>query len=483
MKVLSVASEAYPLIKTGGLADVAGALPAALSTHGVDMRVLLPGYQQVMAKLRNPVPLIRFEDLLGVSASILESTIDGVDYLILDAPELFDREGGPYTNAVSADHPDNWLRFAALCRAAANIAEGALEHWTPDIVHAHDWQAGLTPVYMKQGPAAATPTVVTIHNIAFQGQFGPDIFPKLDLPQSVFSMEGVEYYGDVSFLKGGLQMATAITTVSPTYAQEIRTAAFGMGLDGLINARADSLHGIVNGIDTDVWDPETDKIIAANYSLSKPKKRQANRKALAEYFGFEDTDKPVFTVVSRLTWQKGIDVLTELADDIVAMGGRLAVLGSGDQALETALLSAAERHPGDIGLVIGYNEALSHLMQAGGDMILVPSRFEPCGLTQLYGLRYGNVPVVARTGGLADTIIDANEAASAAEVATGFQFSPVTPDALREALRRAVRAFAEPKVWERLQNRGMKADVSWDRSALRYASLYAELLKSKSEKT
>jgi len=482
MKVLSVASEVYPLIKTGGLADVAGALPAALSTHGVDMRVLLPGYQQVMAKLRNPVPLVRFDDLLGVRATVLASVLDGVDYLVLDAPELFDREGGPYTNADNADHPDNWLRFAALCRAAANIAEGALDDWTPDIVHAHDWQAGLTPVYMKQGTAASTPTVVTIHNIAFQGQFGPDIFPKLELPESVFSMDGVEYYGDVSFLKGGLQMATAITTVSPTYAQEIRTSAFGMGLDGLINARADSLHGIVNGIDTDVWDPSSDKIIAANYSLAKPKKRQTNRKALADYFKFPDTDKPVFTVVSRLTWQKGIDVLTELADDIVAMGGRLAVLGSGDQSLETVLQEAAERHPGDIGLVIGYNEALSHLMQAGGDVILVPSRFEPCGLTQLYGLRYGNVPVVARTGGLADTIIDANEAALAAEVATGFQFSPVTPDALRQALRRATQAFAEPKVWERIQNRGMKADVSWDRSALSYASLYAELLVPMSEK-
>ena len=434
MKVLSVASEVYPLIKTGGLADVAGALPAALADHGVDMRVLIPGYQQVMAKLRNPVPLVKFDDLLGVRATILASTIDGVDYLVLDAPELFDRAGGPYTNATNADHTDNWLRFAALSRAAANIAEGALEDWTPDIVHAHDWQAGLTPVYMKQGQASATPTVMTIHNIAFQGQFGPDIFPKLKLPQSVFSVDGVEYYGDVSFLKGGLQMATAITT----YAQEIRTPAFGMGLDGLINARADSLHGIVNGIDTVVWDPSSDRMIAANYSLAKPKKRQHNRKALAEYFGFDDTDKPVFTVVSRLTWQKGIDVLTELADDIVAMGGRLAVLGSGDKALETELLSAAERHPGDIGLVIGYNEPLSHLMQAGGDVILVPSRFEPCGLTQLYGLRYGNIPVVARTGG------------------------PIDDDEIEDL-------------------QGMKSDVSWDRSALRYASLYADLLNSKSK--
>jgi len=480
MKVLSVASEAYPLIKTGGLADVAGALPAALAAHDVDMRVLLPGYKQVKAKLRKPARVMEFDDLLGVSAVILACRIDSVDYLVLDAPDLYDRDGGPYTNAAGADHPDNWRRFAALCRAAASIAEDGLDDgWTPDIVHAHDWQAGLTPVYMRHGRAAATPTLITVHNLAFQGQFGPDIFPELGLPKTEFTVDGIEYYGDVSFLKGGLQMASAITTVSPTYAQEIRTPAFGMGLDGLINARADRLHGIVNGIDTKVWDPATDSLIAANYTHSKLKKRQANRKALAERFGFTDTDGPVFTVVSRLTWQKGIDVLAEIADDLVAMGGKLAVLGSGDQALEGALLAAAARHRGHVGLVIGYDEALSHLMQAGGDAILVPSRFEPCGLTQLYGLRYGNVPVVARTGGLADTVIDANEAASAARVATGFQFAPVTPDSLREALRRAIRAFADPQIWARLQNQGMKADVSWDRSALRYAALYAELIAPK----
>ncbi|MDP2122349.1 MAG: glycogen synthase GlgA [Hoeflea sp.] len=482
MRVLSVASEAYPLIKTGGLADVAGALPAALKAHDVDMRVLVPGYRQVMAKLRKPVRAMGFDDLLGTSAAILAGRIDGVDYLVLDAPALFDREGGPYTDGAGADHADNWRRFAALCRAAATIAEDGLDDgWTPDIVHAHDWQAGLTPVYLRHGKAAATPTVITVHNLAFQGQFGPDIFPLLGLPQTDFSVDGIEYYGDVSFLKGGLQLASAITTVSPTYAQEIRTPTFGMGLDGLINARADALHGIVNGIDANVWDPATDKLIAANYTLSSLKKRQANRRALAERFGFADTDGPVFTVISRLTWQKGIDVLAEIADDLVAMGGKLAVLGSGDQALEGALLAAAARHRGRIGLMIGYDEPLSHLMQAGGDMILVPSRFEPCGLTQLYGLRYGNVPVVARTGGLADTVIDANEAASAARVATGFQFAPVTPDSLREAVRRAIRAFAEPRIWARLQNQGMKADVSWDRSALRYAALYAELLASKSE--
>jgi starch synthase len=478
MKVLSVASEVYPLIKTGGLADVAGALPAALAAHGVDMHVLLPGYKPVMAKLLNPVRMMEFDDLFGAKAMIMACRMDGVQYLVLDAPDLFDREGGPYTDATGTDYPDNWRRFAALCRAAASIAEEGLDGWVPDIVHAHDWQAGLVPAYLQHGPAAATPSVMTVHNIAFQGQFSADIFAELGLPPAVFTVDGIEYYGDVSYLKGGLQLASVITTVSPTYAQEIRTPEFGMGLEGLINARAANLHGIVNGIDTTVWDPAIDPMIEANYSDGKLKKRQPNRKALAERFGLSDSSGPIFTVVSRLTWQKGMDVLADVVDDIVTMGGQLAVLGSGDPELEDALLAAAERHPGQVGVIIGYDEPLSHLMQAGGDALLVPSRFEPCGLTQLYGLRYGNVPVVARTGGLADTIIDANEAASAARVATGFQFAPVTPDALREALRRAIRAFAEPKIWARLQNQGMNSDVSWERSAARYAALYASLIAS-----
>lgn len=483
MKVLSVASEVYPLIKTGGLADVAGALPAALAAHGVDMHVLLPGYNSVMGKLVNPVRLTEFDNLFGARAVILACRFEGIQYLVLDAPELFDRGGGPYSDASGADHPDNWRRFAALCKAAAEIAETGLDGWFPDIVHAHDWQAGLVPVYMKHGKASHIPTVMTVHNLAFQGQFSSAIFTELGLPQSVFSVDGVEYYGDVSYLKGGLQLASAITTVSPTYAQEIRTPEFGMGLEGLINARAADLHGIVNGIDTGVWDPASDPAIAANYSHGKVKARQTNRKALAERFGLSNTAGPVFTVISRLTWQKGMDVLAQTADDLVALGGKLAVLGAGDQALEASLIDAADRNPGQIGVIIGYDEPLSHLMQAGGDALLVPSRFEPCGLTQLYGLRYGNVPVVARTGGLADTVIDANEAAGSARVATGFQFAPVTPDALRHALRRAIEAYAEPKVWSRLQDRGMKADVSWDRSAARYARLYSELTASTPQKT
>ncbi|PWV97200.1 starch synthase [Hoeflea marina] len=475
MKVLSVASEMYPLIKTGGLADVTGALPSALALLGIHMRVLLPGYPAVKAQIKRPKAVMHLDDLFGVRASVLAVRVGQVDCLVLDAPELFERAGGPYTDASGKDYPDNWKRFAALSRVAADIAEGSIAGWTPDLVHVHDWQTGLVPVYMAQGRAAGTPTVLTIHNLAFQGQFGPEIFAGLGLPVSVFAMDGLEYYGDVSFLKGGMQMASAISTVSPTYAQEIRTQEFGMGLDGLVRARTDDLHGIVNGIDTEVWNPETDPLIPANYGRGSRRRRAINRAALVSRFGLDDAPGPIFIVISRLTWQKGMDILAGIADDLVAMGGKLAVLGSGDQALEGALLAAAARHRGRIGMVKGYDEPLSHLMQAGGDAILIPSRFEPCGLTQLYGLRYGCIPVVSRTGGLADTVIDANEAALAARVATGFQFSPVSADAVREAIRRTIRAYADPQVWARLQNQGMKADVSWDRSAARYADLYTSL--------
>lgn len=476
MEVLSVASEVFPLIKTGGLADVAGALPAALKPHGVRMRTLMPGYPVVMQKLRKPQKVGGFNNLFGHPASILAVDHQGLDLLVLDAPELFDRDGGPYVDKRGLDYTDNFRRFAALSLAAAEIAGGLLPSWKPDLVHVHDWQAALTPVYMRFGPAHGMPVVLTIHNIAFQGQFGPEVFPQLALPPEAFSVNFVEYFGDVGFLKGGLQTANAITTVSPSYAQEILTAQFGMGFDGLLTARLSHLSGIVNGIDTDVWNPQTDPHIAANYGPTTLKKREINRKALSEHFGFDNAPGPIFCVVSRLTWQKGMDVLAEVIDDIVDNGGKLAVLGSGDASLESAFLTAAARHPGRVGMVTGYNEPLSHLMQAGADAILIPSRFEPCGLTQLYGLRYGCVPIVAHTGGLADTIIDANEAALAARVATGFQFSPVSAASLRQALRRAFAAYRQPKVWARLQAQGMKSDVSWDLSAHRYADLYSSLL-------
>ncbi|KQS76541.1 glycogen synthase [Rhizobium sp. Leaf384] len=476
MNVLSVASEVFPLIKTGGLADVAGALPAALKPHGIRMRTLLPGYPAVMEKIGVTTRVGGFDTLFGHPAAVLAVDHEGLDLLVLDAPALFDRPGGPYLDPQGLDHPDNFRRFAALSLAAAEIARGILPDWTPDLVHCHDWQAALAPVYMNRGGATHVPTVLTIHNIAFRGQFPASSFPELALPWDAFSVHGVEYYGDVSFLKGGLMAATAITTVSPSYAQEILTPEFGMGLQGVLAARIADLHGIVNGIDTDVWNPETDPHIASPYAAGGLKKRQANRDALRARFGLTATDGPLFCVVSRLTDQKGMDVLAGVIDMIVENGATLAVLGSGDPALEAAFRTAAAVHPGRVGLVTGYDEPLSHLMQAGADAILVPSRFEPCGLTQLYGLRYGCVPVVARTGGLADTIIDANEAAVAANVATGFLFSPVSEESLRRALRRVFSLWRQPKIWARLQMRGMKSDVSWDMSATRYAALYAGLL-------
>lgn len=476
MQVLSVASEVFPLVKTGGLADVAGALPGALKPHGVDVRTLMPGYPAVLRAIEEPRIVGGFASLFGAPASILAVEHGGLDLLVLDAPHLYDRDGGPYVDRTGRDYPDNFRRFAGLSLAAAEIAGGGVIDWQPDLVHVHDWQTALTPVYMRFGAAHLTPSVLTIHNIAFQGQFGPDIFQELALPPEAFSVDYVEYYGDVGFLKGGLRTAWAVTTVSPSYAQEILTPEFGMGLEGLLASRLSSLHGIVNGIDTDVWNPQTDTSLKTTYGASGIRKREANKQALAARFGFDLTPGPLFCVVSRLTWQKGMDVLAEVIDDIVDAGGKLAILGSGDPALEAAFLSAAARHPGRVGIVIGYDEPLSHLMQAGADAILIPSRFEPCGLTQLYGLRYGCVPVVARTGGLADTIVDANEAALAAGVATGVQFSPVTADGLRHALRRTFTLYQDTKVWNRLQVQGMKSDVSWDLSAGRYAALYSRLL-------
>ncbi|OHV75483.1 glycogen synthase GlgA [Ensifer sp. LCM 4579] len=477
MNVLSVASEVYPLVKTGGLGDVVGALPSALLPHGIRVRTLVPGYLAVLHKLKKKKAVGGIDNLFGHPARVLAAEYDGLDLLVLDQPELYARDGGPYLDTTGRDYPDNFRRFAALSLAAAEIAgDNVVPGWKPDLVHVHDWQTALTPVYMRFGSAAEMPTVMTIHNIAFQGQFGASVFPELSLPPEAFSMQFVEYYGDVGFLKGGLQTATAITTVSPSYAQEILTPEFGMGLEGLLASRVASLSGIVNGIDAATWNPETDPLIPQNYAPGTLKRRAANRRVLEERFGLDKGPGPIFCVISRLTWQKGMDLLAQVADDIVALGGKLIVLGSGDAALEGALMAAASRHRGHIGMVIGYDEPLSHLMQAGSDAILIPSRFEPCGLTQLYGLRYGCVPIVARTGGLTDTVIDANEAALAARVATGFQFQPVTADGLRLAIRRAMHAYKEPKVWARLQNQGMKSDVSWAKSAERYASLYSGLL-------
>lgn len=479
MQVLSVASEVYPLVKTGGLADVAGALPIALKSHGVTAKTLMPGYPAVKRLIEDARVVASFDYLLGAKADILAVEHQGLDLLILDAPIFFDRPGGPYADATGKDHFDNWRRFAALSKAGAMIAQGAIPGWKPDVVHVHDWQAAMVPAYMRFSAVPEVPTLITIHNIAFQGQYGADIFPYLELPQHALGIEGVEYFGGVGYLKAGLQTSWAISTVSPSYAEEILTPEFGMGLEGLLLRRQTDLHGIVNGIDADVWNPAIDGALTSNYSVANLKDRAENKKAVAERFGLEQGDGPLFCVISRLTWQKGMDMLAACVDDLVAMGGRLAVLGSGDKALENAFHAAAARHPGKVAIVLGYHEPLSHLVQGGADAIIIPSRFEPCGLTQLYGLRYGCVPIVSRTGGLNDTVIDASHAALATKAATGIAFGPVTTDNLRRALGRAVRLYREPKVWTAMQKQGMKSDVSWEKSAGLYADLYKTLIAKK----
>lgn len=478
MKVLSVASEVFPLIKTGGLADVSGALPGALGRLGVTVRTMLPAYPAVKARLpKRAKALHAYADLFGGGARIVGATIEGLDLLVLDAPHLFDRPGGAYGDAAGMDWPDNWRRFAAFSRAAADVALGAVAGFRPDIVHAHDWQAALTLAYLRYADVAAPPSVMTVHNLAFQGQFAASVFPELGLPARAMALDGVEYFGGVGYLKAGLQAASAITTVSPTYAREIRTPEFGMGLDGLIGMRMDALHGILNGIDADQWNPETDPHLAATFSSRTLKARAANRRAVEQRFGLDADASLLLTVVSRLTWQKGMDILAAELDRLVGLGVRLAVLGSGDAALEGALLAGAARHRGRVGVVIGYDEGLSHLLQGGADAILIPSRFEPCGLTQLYGLRYGCLPVVARTGGLADTVVDANHAALAAGVATGFQFEPGSGDALAEAVRRLAEVFADRQAWTAMQKQAMKADVSWEASARAYVRLFRSLAR------
>ncbi|MEI9904102.1 MAG: glycogen synthase GlgA [Asticcacaulis sp.] len=429
------------------------------------MTTLLPAYPAVKAKLGAGDIVHKYKSLLGVEATITRHDHAGQAWLLLDAPALFDREGGPYTDAKGIDWPDNWQRFAALGKAASDLAGGAWKAFAPDLVHTHDWQAAMAPVYMRyaKGRAAKVPSIVTIHNLAFQGRFGGEVFGQLGLPDAAWTMDGVEYYGDVSFLKGALLSASRITTVSPTYAEEIRTPEFGMGLEGVICLRGNDVTGIVNGIDCDIWNPESDAALAASFSAADLSGRRANKAAIEAALGLEPGKGPLFCVVSRLTGQKGIDVLADLFDDVVAMGARLAILGAGDPAIQAAVVAGAARHPGRIGVKIGYDEAFSHLLQGGSDAILIPSRFEPCGLTQLYGLRYGCVPVVARTGGLADTIIDANTAALGAGVATGFQFVGVTHDNVRYAIRRAVDAFAPAQGVEQVAEMGHEGRFFVDR--------------------
>ncbi|MBV8094266.1 MAG: glycogen synthase GlgA [Acetobacteraceae bacterium] len=480
MRVLSAASEIYPLIKTGGLADVVGALPRALAAEGVAVCTLVPGYPAVMEALGSSTVAHTLPNLFGAPARVLAGSGGGLDLFVIDAPHLFGRPGNPYIGPDRTDWPDNAFRFAALSRVAAEIGLGAVDAFRPDIVHGHDWQAGLVPAYLHYSGQPRPATVITVHNMAFQGQFPPDVFAGLGLPPTAFSIEGLEYYGMVGYLKAGLQLADRITSVSPTYATEIMTPEGGMGLEGLLRGRSGVLCGILNGIDEAIWNPAADPMIPVPFDLQSLNRRAANTRALQERLALHpDPRALVFAVISRLSWQKGIDLLLDAIPRLLESGAQLALLGTGDAMLEPALETAARAHPGRVACVIGQDEALAHLMQAGAAALLVASRFEPCGLSQLCALRYGAVPVVARTGGLADTVIDANEMAMTAGVATGIQFPPGSKEMLDAAIRRTAAIFEDNEAWLKMQANGMRTDVSWRRPAKRYAQLYRDLLNQR----
>ncbi len=477
MRVLSVASEVYPLVKTGGLGDVVAALPPALAREGVAMRTLVPGYPDVVAALKGAKALHAYDRMHGGPARLLAAQVGGLDLLVLDAPHLYARPGNPYAGADGKPWPDNAFRFAALAACATSIARGdAGMGLVPDIVHAHDWQAGLVPALLHYGGTPRPGTVMTVHNLSFQGQFPREWLADLGLPPQAYGVDGVEYYGSIGFLKAGLALADRITTVSPTYAAEIRTPEGGMGLDGLLRQRADVVSGILNGIDDAVWNPAADIHLPARYDRRRLARRAGNKAALKAHFALDaDPDAFVLGVVSRLTYQKGMDLVVDALPAIVGAGAQLAVVGAGERPLEEALLAGAARYPGRVGTIVGYEEALAHLLQGSVDALLVPSRFEPCGLTQLCALRYGAIPIVARVGGLADTVIDANEMALAAGAGTGLQFAPVTRGNLELAIGRARSLARDPAQWRRLQLRAMATDVSWNRSAKQYAALYRGL--------
>jgi len=475
MRILYAASEAAPLIKTGGLADVSGALPAALRKIGIDCRVLIPGYPVVMYKLESTQQVARFDNLLDaegkpLAARLLLSSMPGskTPLYVLDAPSAFARSGGPYSDSDGFDYPDNAHRFALLSQIAALLAsaDSPLD-WRPDILHCNDWQTGLAPAYLRLS-GSATPTVMTVHNLAYQGIFPPEMLADLNLPPHSFAIAGVEYYGNLSFLKAGLYYADHITTVSPTYALEIQQPYLGMGMQGLLASRQHQLSGILNGIDTGDWNPSSDLHLPCEFNVRAPSGKKRCKLKLQEELGLQTlADAPLFGMIARMAHQKGLDLVLAVADGIIDRGGQIALLGTGEKSIEAAVSALVARHPGKVAALIGYDEGLSHRIEAGSDMFLMPSLFEPCGLNQMYSLRYGSVPIVHATGGLRDTVEDG---------VTGFVFNEPTPHALWLAVERAFDLYAQKPAWKKLMQAGMNRDFSWEKSALAYQALYRDLL-------
>ncbi|PJG86378.1 glycogen synthase GlgA [Conservatibacter flavescens] len=476
MKVLHVCSEMYPLIKTGGLADVMGALPFAQNEIGMDARVLIPGYPAILEGIPETVIVNAFNTSAGF-VTLRFGYYNGLGVYIIDAPHLYYRHGNPYHDSNYQDYGDNYKRFALLAWIGAELSTGLDNWWRAEIVHAHDWHAGLTAAYLYQKgyPAKA---VFTIHNLAYQGQFSYHHLFEIGLSTELFHVNGLELYGQISYLKAGLYYSHAVTAVSPTYAKEITTEMFGYGLEGLLQTRAyeGRLVGILNGVDDGIWNPEVDNYIQDHYKLKSMAGKKKNKAKLqAEFHLPQDPDRLVFVMVTRLTEQKGVDLLLESVGEIIQQNGQLIILGSGAPHLEAWLQYLAEQHPQHIGVRIGYDEALSHLLIAGGDVILVPSRFEPCGLTQLYGLKYGTLPLVRSTGGLADTVVNSTAENIKARQATGFVFEHASPEALSGAIKEAFALWHKQRLWFSVRTVAMEQDFSWRISAENYQRLYERL--------
>jgi starch synthase len=480
MRVLFVTSEVAPLIKTGGLADVSGALPAALRRLGDDVRLLVPGYPQVLKALESFKIETFFAGIAELPAArLFSSTLpDGVPLWVLDCPALFQREGGIYQDTTGSDWPDNALRFGLLSKVAAILGgpESPLD-WKPDVVHCNDWQSGLAPAYLHFLPGSA-PSVMTIHNLAFQGIFPPQTVAQLALPEASFHPHGAEFYGNLSFLKAGLYYANHVTTVSPTYAEEIQTDALGFGLQGLLKNRNKSLTGILNGIDDTEWNSATDSALFQNYDAKNMAGKLANKLELQKRMGLKvDPDVPLFGLVSRFTFQKGLDVVLEIAPQLISFPAQLVLLGSGDVTMQNNAQALSRKFPGQVAAVVGFDEALSHLIEAGADMFLMPSRFEPCGLNQMYSQHYGTPPIVHATGGLVDSVIDCNKVSIANGQASGFVFKKITTHDLLICIQRAIAIYNDKKTWTTVQVNGMSKDFGWQNSAAKYHEIYQSCLE------
>jgi starch synthase len=483
MKLLFVASEVYPLVKTGGLGDVAYSLPRALHHQGMDVRLLLPAYRGVLEKLRK-VRILGWLNVQGANRTLAVRVLQAdhpefpFPLWLADCQNLFDRPGNPYLQPDGYDWPDNAERFTVFSRLAAELATDPLGlGWKPDVVHTHDWQTGLVSAFLDQLPERPQ-RVFTIHNLAYGGHFSHDDFTTLHLPSHWWSAEGAEFYGGFSMLKAGIVYADAVTTVSPTYAKEICTPAFGYGLNGLLQSRNYKLHGILNGIDMDVWNPATDPNLASWFFPGRVEPgKSLNKRELLKRFGVDNPGShlqfPLLGMVSRLVEQKGVDLVINAIPDLLAeTDARFVLVGAGHAYFEQRLKELVAQYPQRVFVFIGYDEQLAHLLEAGADMFLMPSRFEPCGLNQMYSLRYGTPPVVLRTGGLADTVVDASPENIAQGTANGFVLDMPTTRALGATIRRALACFANPAQWQAIQSRGMSQSFGWEHSAQQYQALY-----------